>query len=255
MPLMYRDRKVIVVMPAYNAGATLQQTYDEIVAQDYVDEVLIVDDASTDDTDEVARGLSRARVHRHEKNLGYGANQKTCYRLALDSGAGIVVMVHADYQYTPSLIPAMVSLIGNDLYHCVIGSRILGGNALSGGMPLWRYAGNRFLTAIQNLATGAKLSEYHSGYRAYSRRLLERVPLEANSDDFVFDNQMMIEIIWMGYVVAEVSCPTRYAPDASSIDFWRSVRYGIGCLSTTVEFLAARLGLGRSRRFIARDHD
>jgi glycosyltransferase involved in cell wall biosynthesis len=246
---VYRDQRVLVVMPAYNAGQTLRRTYDEVMAQDYVDGVIVVDDASADETVEVARTLPRAVVHRHERNRGYGANQKTLYRMALDAGADIVIMVHPDYQYTPLLIPAMVSLIGNGLYHCVIGSRILGGRARAGGMPLWRYAANRGLTAAENLLIGAKLSEYHTGYRAYSRELLARLPFAANSDDFVFDNQVLAQIVWLGYVIAEVSCPTRYAADASSINFPRSVRYGAGCLWTAAEFRLARAGLVRSARF------
>ena len=244
---MYRDQRVIVVMPAYNAGRTLRQTYDDVVAQDCVDEIVLVDDASSDRTVEIARDLPRVTVHRHAANRGYGANQKTCYRLALDAGAGIVIMVHPDYQYTPKLIPAMTSLIGNGLYHCVIGSRILGGQAVAGGMPLWRYAGNRALTLVQNLLVGAKLSEYHSGYRAFSRTLLERLPIGSNSDDFVFDNQMLAQVLWLGCVVAEVSCPTSYTPAASSIDFARSVRYGFGCLGTGLEYALARRGVPRTR--------
>ena len=246
---MYRDQKVIVVMPAYNAGKTLRRTYEEVVAQDYVDEVVLVDDASHDDTVALARDLPRVRVHRHAANRGYGANQKTCYRLALDAGADIVIMVHPDYQYTPKLIPAMASMIGNGLYECVIGSRILGGHALRGGMPWWRYVSNRGLTFLENLLLGAKLSEYHTGYRAFSRRLLEQLPLEANSDDFVFDNQMLAQILWLGHVVAEISCPTYYHSEASSIDFGRSVRYGIGCLATGVQFFLARRGWVRLARF------
>jgi glycosyltransferase involved in cell wall biosynthesis len=190
-------------------------------------------------------------VHRHAANRGYGANQKTCYRLALEAGADIVIMVHPDYQYTPKLIPAMASMIGNGLYDCVIGSRILGGQALRGGMPWWRYVSNRALTLVENLLTGAKLSEYHTGYRAFSRRLLERLPIEVNSDDFVFDNQMLAQILWMGYVVAEISCPTRYHAEASSINFARGVRYGLGCVLTGVQFFLARRGLVRLARFPA----
>jgi len=246
---MYRGKKVIVVMPAYNAGATLQRTYEEVAAQDYVDRVIVVDDASSDRTVAIAADLPGVIVHRHERNLGYGANQKTCYRLALEDGADIVIMVHPDYQYTPKLIPAMASLIGNELYHCVVGSRILGGHALRGGMPLWRYVNNRILTFAENVLTGAKLSEYHTGYRAFSRELLERLPLEANSDDFVFDNQMLAQILWQGYLVAEVSCPTRYFAEASSINFLRSVRYGLGCLLTGAQYFLARRGLLRLERF------
>jgi glycosyltransferase involved in cell wall biosynthesis len=250
---MYRNRKVVVVMPAYNAGETLLRTYEEVVAQDYVDLVVVVDDASTDRTVEIARELPRVIVHRHERNLGYGGNQKTCYRLALEAGGDIVIMVHPDYQYTPKLIPAMTSMIGNGLYHCVVGSRILGGYALRGGMPLWRYVSNRFLTFAENLLTGAKLSEYHTGYRAFSRELLELLPLQANSDDFVFDNQMLAQVLWMGYVVAEVSCPTRYFAEASSINFRRSVRYGFGCLATGLQFFLARRRWVRLERFPLHD--
>jgi glycosyltransferase involved in cell wall biosynthesis len=246
---MFRDKKVVVVMPAYNAGATLRRTYDEVMAQGCVDQVILVDDASSDLTVPIAGELDGVLVHRHPENLGYGANQKSCYRLALEAGGDIIIMVHPDYQYTPKLIPAMASMIGNGLYHCVIASRILGGYALRGGMPLWRYASNRVLTLVENLLIGAKLSEYHTGYRAYSRQLLERLPLESNSDDFVFDNQMLAQVIWMGYVVAEVSCPTRYFAEASSINFPRSIRYGFGCLVTAVQFYLARLGWLRSARF------
>ncbi len=246
---MYRDLKVIVVMPAYNAAATVVRTHREVLDQECVDQVILVDDASGDDTVEIARGLPKVTVQRHERNLGYGANQKTCYRLALAAGGDVVIMVHPDYQYTPKLIPAMISMVASGLYPCVIGSRILGGHALAGGMPRWRYLGNRFLTFAANLLTGAKLSEYHTGYRAFSRRVLELLPLEADSDDFVFDNQMLAQVLWAGGRVAEVSCPTRYFAEASSIDFARSVRYGFGCLGTALEYYAARRGLRRCARF------
>ncbi|HRS96692.1 MAG TPA: glycosyltransferase family 2 protein, partial [Smithella sp.] len=193
---MFKGKKVIVVMPAYNAEQTLKMTYDEVMAQEMVDLVILVDDASSDQTSAIARGLLKTRVHIHEKNSGYGANQKTCYRMALEAGADIVIMVHPDYQYTPKLIPAMASMIGNGLYHCVLGSRILGGHAVKDGMPVWKYIANRFLTLAENMMLGAKLSEYHTGYRAFSRELLEKLPLERNSDDFVFDNQMLAQIIW-----------------------------------------------------------
>ena len=246
---MYQDKKVIVVMPAYNAAQTLHRTYEEVMAQDYVDEVILVDDASSDATTTIAENLPKVRTHRHERNLGYGANQKTCYRLALEAAGDIVIMVHPDYQYTPKLIPAMVSMIGNGLYPCVIASRILGGQALRGGMPWWRYVANRGLTFIENLLTGAKLSEYHTGYRAFSREVLERLPLEENSDDFVFDNQMLAQIIWYGYVIAEVSCPTKYFSDASSINFPRSVRYGLGCVLTAAQLFLVRTSLLNLKRF------
>jgi glycosyltransferase involved in cell wall biosynthesis len=250
---MYRDKKVIVVMPAYNAGKTLSRTYREVMDQDYVDQVIVVDDASHDETTQIAEDLPRVSVHRHARNMGYGANQKSCYRLALDAGADIVIMVHPDYQYTPKLIPAMTSMIGNGLYHCVIGSRILGGGARKGGMPFWRYCSNRALTLVENILLGAKLSEYHTGYRAFSAELLRALPLDANSDDFVFDNQVLAQIIWMGYVVAEISCPTHYFAEASSINFRRSVHYGFGCLATATECFLSRIGLLRTRRFPRRE--
>jgi glycosyltransferase involved in cell wall biosynthesis len=228
-------------MPAYNAEKTLLRTHREILAQDCVDLVVVVDDASNDGTVKLAQNLPKTRVHAHEKNRGYGANQKTCYRLALEEGGDIVVMVHPDYQYTPLLIPAFASMIGNGLYHCVLGSRILGGYALKGGMPLWKYFFNRALTLAENVLMGAKLSEYHTGYRAFSRELLLRLPLDANSDDFVFDNQMLAQILWLGYQIAEVSCPTKYLPEASSIDFRRSVVYGFGCLSTAAKYRLAKM--------------
>jgi glycosyltransferase involved in cell wall biosynthesis len=241
--------RVVVVMPAYQAEHTLRMTYDEVMAQGVVDGVIVVDDHSTDHTLEVAMTLPKAIVHRHPSNKGYGANQKSCYRLALERGADIVIMVHPDYQYTPRLIPAMASLIGSGLYHCVLGSRILGGSALEGGMPLWRYVANRFLTFVENLLMDAKLSEYHTGYRAFSREVLERVPFESNSDDFVFDNQMLAQVLWYGYTIAEVSCPTNYFGGASSINFQRSVKYGIGCLHTALAYRLARMGLTESPLF------
>lgn len=246
---MYNARKVVVVMPAYNAAKTVVTTHREVIEQRIVDEIILVDDASRDETIAVASSLDRVRVHRHAKNLGYGANQKTCYRLALAAGADIVVMVHPDYQYTPHLIPAMVSLIGNGVYPCVLGSRILGGYALTGGMPVWKYVANRGLTFIQNLLMGAKLSEFHTGYRAFAADLLRRLPLEENSDDFVFDSQILAQILWLGCSIGEVSCPTKYMPEASSINFRRSVVYGVGCLATALTYRAAKTGLIRSPRF------
>lgn len=236
-------------MPAYNAAHTLRQTYDEIMDQQVVDKVVIVDDASNDETVAIARMLPEAIVHTHAENQGYGANQKTCYRLALEAGADIVIMVHPDYQYTPKLIPAMVSMIANGLYHCVLGSRILGGYALKGGMPWWKYIANRFLTLFSNIMTGAKLSEYHTGYRAFSRELLEKLSLQEYSDDFVFDNQMLSQILWRGYQIAEVSCPTKYFEQASSINFTRSVKYGFGCLATAASYRLAKMNLIRSKLF------
>ena len=246
---MYKDKQVIVVMPAYNAAQTLRRTYDEVIQQDYVDQVIVVDDSSQDETVSIAESLAKASVCLHDQNRGYGANQKTCYRLALEANGDIIIMVHPDYQYTPKLIPAMVSMIGNGLYECVLGSRILGGYALKGGMPVWKYAANRFLTGVENLLMGAKLSEYHTGYRALSRNLLETIPYEANSDDFVFDNQMLAQILWHGYTIAEVSCPTKYFAEASSIDLRRSIQYGFGCLFTALQFFLAKKQLVRLKRF------
>ena len=250
---MYQNKKVIVVMPAYNAAKTLRKTYHEVMAQKIVDQVIIVDDASRDETFVMAQGLPKAMLHRHLKNMGYGANQKSCYKLALDAGADIIIMVHPDYQYTPKLIPAMASLIGSGLYHCVIGSRILGGYALKGGMPVWKYIANRFLTFIENILLDAKLSEYHSGYRAFSRELIETLPLDCNSDDFVFDNQMLAQILWNGYQIAEISCPTKYFEGASSINLTRSIRYGIGCLYTALAFRLAKMKMIESKIFFYKD--
>ena len=246
---MYKDKKVVVAMPAYNAAKTLRKTHGEVMDQGIVDLVVIVDDASRDETLEIAQTLPNTIVHSHSKNLGYGGNQKSCYNIILKTEADIIIMVHPDYQYTPKLIPAMASMIGNGLYHCVLGSRILGGNALRGGMPLWKYMANRFLTFAENVLTGAKLSEYHTGYRAFSRELLEKLPLENNSNDFVFDNQMLTQIIWMGYTVAEISCPTKYFAEASSIDFGGSIKYGFGCLSTAFLFRMAEMKIITSKLF------
>jgi glycosyltransferase involved in cell wall biosynthesis len=240
---MYKGKTIVVVMPAYNAARTLRTTYDEVMAQGVVDKVVIVDDSSTDDTASIGSQLPHCIVYLHRHNRGYGGNQKTCYRLALEAGADVVVMVHPDYQYTPLLIPAMVSMIANGLCQCVLGSRILGGYALQGGMPYWKYIANRFLTLTENLLLGAKLSEYHTGYRAFSRELLDQIPFEGNSEDFVFDNQMLAQIWWNGIGIAEVSCPTKYFAEASSINFRRSVRYGCGCLWTALRFRLARWNL------------
>ena len=248
---MYNGKNVLVVMPAYNAAKTLYSTYEDVMRQGVVDLVIVVDDGSRDDTVAIARSLPDVKVVVHARNRGYGANQKTCYREALSAGADIVIMVHPDYQYTPKLIPAMASMIGNGLYHCVLGSRILGGHAVKNGMPWWKYIANRWLTLFSNVLMGAKLSEYHTGYRAFSRELLEKIPIEGNSDDFVFDNQMLAQILWLGYTVAEVSCPTKYFKEASSINFRRSVSYGFGCLATAVTFRLTRLRLVESRLFPA----
>jgi glycosyltransferase involved in cell wall biosynthesis len=246
---VFQGKKIVVVMPAYNAGRTITQTHAEVMAQGIVDLVVVVDDGSRDETAAVARSLPKVLLHVHPANRGYGANQKTCYRLALEAGADIVVMLHPDYQYTPRLIPAMVSMLATDLYPSVMGSRILGGYALRGGMPRWRYVSNRFLTAFENLLMGAKLSEYHTGYRAFTAELLRRLPLGVCSDDFVFDNQMVAQILWTGATVAEVSCPTRYAPESSSINLRRSIVYGLGCLETAVRYWLARRGVVGSTLF------
>jgi glycosyltransferase involved in cell wall biosynthesis len=237
---MLQGNKIVVVMPAYNAARTLRQTYDEVIGHDIVDEIILVDDASHDETAAIARTLDRVRVEVHPENRGYGGNQKTCYRLALAAGADVIIMLHPDYQYTPTLIPAMASMVTSGLYPCVLASRILGGGALRGGMPWWKYVSNRLLTLTENILLGAKLSEYHTGYRAFARKLLEKLPLEKNSDDFVFDNQMLAQIIWLGDPIGEITCPAKYMPEASSINFQRSVRYGLGCLKVGIEFAIAR---------------
>lgn len=248
-PPVLKGQKVVVVMPAYNAERTIEKTWREVIAQDVVDLCIVVDDASQDQTLALARTLDKVVAHGHQSNRGYGANQKTCYRLALDHGADIVVMVHPDYQYTPKLIPSMVGLVASGLYSCVLGSRILGGQALNGGMPVWRYVSNRVLTLVGNMLLGTKVSEFHTGYRAFSRELLARLPLEANSDDFVFDNQLLAQAAWFGYQIGEVSCPTSYQPDASSITLRRSVAYGLGCLKTAATFRLAKWGIVSSNLF------
>jgi glycosyltransferase involved in cell wall biosynthesis len=246
---MYLGKKIVVVMPAFNAARTVVQTVAEVMQQAIVDEIILVDDHSPDDTVKVASSLPGVRVHVHEKNTGYGGNQKTCYRLALQAGADIIIMVHPDYQYTPKLIPAMASMIANDLHPCVLASRILGGYSLQGGMPGWKYVANRFLTLVENILLGAKLSEYHTGYRAFSRAILEQLDLSGNSDDFVFDNQMLAQILWHGFTIGEVSCPTKYFEAASSINFQRSVKYGFGCLNVGLKFRLAKMGLTKPKLF------
>ncbi len=243
---MINRKKIVVVLPAYNAEKTLERTFREIPPS--VDGIILVDDASTDDTAGLARRL-QLHVLVHERNRGYGGNQKTCYRAALRAGADVVVMLHPDYQYPPLLVEPMATMIAFGLYDVVLGSRILGGGALRGGMPPHKYLFNRALTLVQNLALGAKLSEYHTGLRAYSRELLQSLPLDANSDNFVFDNQMLAQCIYRGARIGEISCPTHYFPEASTIDFWQSTVYGIGVLKTTASFLAARFGLSRSPVF------
>jgi glycosyltransferase involved in cell wall biosynthesis len=244
---MFHGKKVAIVMPAYNAEQTLERTYRE-VPLDLVDEIVVTDDASHDGTVAIARRLG-LRTLVHPENRGYGANQKTCYAEALRLGADVVVMLHPDYQYTPSLIPAMICMITDGPYDVVLGSRVLGGRARAGGMPLYKYVSNRVLTLVQNWLLGAKLSEYHTGYRAFSRAVLKSLPLLENSDDFVFDNQMLAQILYAGFEVGEVSCPAAYFPEASSINFGRSVRYGLGVLATSLRFFLARRGLLHARIF------
>ena len=239
---MINGKKVVVVMPAYNAEQTLEMTYNELPF-DIVDDVIIVDDASHDDTAELARQIGIKHVVEHEENKGYGGNQKTCYNTALSLDADIVIMVHPDYQYTPKLIPAMANIISNGLYQVVLGSRILGKGALKGGMPMYKYIANRFLTTVQNLLIGQKLSEYHTGYRAFSREVLETINYNANSDDFVFDNQMLSQIFYAGFEIAEITCPTKYFDEASSINIKRSTIYGLGVLKVSLMHFLQRLGI------------
>jgi len=238
---MIHGKKVVVVMPAYNAEQTLRATYEEI-PRDVVDDIVVVDDASSDETVRVCHDIG-LHVVRHDINSGYGANQKTCYREALNRGADIVIMLHPDYQYTPKLITAMASLVGVGLYDIVLGSRVLGTGALKGGMPLYKYIANRFLTLVENMLVGYKLAEYHTGYRAFSRKVLETLNLSSNSDDFIFDNQMLVQAIYCGFDIGEITCPTKYCPESSSINFRRSVKYGLGVLYTSIVFRMARWGL------------
>jgi len=246
---MMNGKKVVVVLPAYNAEKTLKQTYEEIPL-DIVDEVVLVDDRSSDETVRVARELGLHTIV-HEENQGYGGNQKTCYTEALRLGADVVIMLHPDYQYTPKLIPAIATLISSGLYDCVLGSRILVKGALKGGMPLYKYIANRFLTLFENLLLRHKLSEYHTGYRGFSRELLETLPLLENSDDFVFDNQMLAQVIYFDFAIGEVSCPASYFAEASSINFRRSVKYGLGVMATAVQFFMQTAGLARFAIFDA----
>lgn len=241
---MINGKKIIVVMPAYNAARTLETTYKEIDFS-IVDDVVLVDDHSKDNTSDVAKSIGIKHVIRHEKNKGYGGNQKTCYNKALELGADIVIMLHPDYQYTPMLIPSISHLIANGLYHVVLGSRILGKGALRGGMPMYKYIANRFLTLTQNILVDDKLSEYHTGYRAFSKEVLEKINFDYNSDDFVFDNQMLSQIIYAGYPIAEITCPTKYFEEASSINFKRSSIYGLGVLKTSVMHFLQRKGVAK----------
>ncbi len=245
---MYNGKKVVVVLPAYNAAQTLEKTYREIPF-DIVDEVILCDDASADNTAQLARDIGIQHVIRHEKNKGYGGNQKSLYKKALALGADIIIMLHPDYQYTPKLIPSMVNIIAQELYPVVLGSRILGKGALKGGMPLYKYIANRILTFAQNALVNYKLSEYHTGYRAFSREVLETIDFENNSDDFVFDNELLSQIIYAGFDIAEVTCPTKYFQEASSINFRRSVRYGLGVLRVSLMHFLQRLGLMRFRMY------
>lgn len=239
---MYQGQKVVIVLPAYRAAATLKQTYEEIPF-DLVDEVVLVDDRSPDNTVEVARQLGIRHIVEHPVNKGYGGNQKSCYDKARELGADIVVMLHPDYQYTPKLLVSMIALIGNGVYPVVFGSRILGKGALKGGMPMYKYVANRLLTLFQNVLMGQKLSEYHTGYRAFSREVLEACAYHRCSDDFVFDNQMIAQIFWNGFEIAEITCPTKYFEEASSINFQRSMTYGFGVLHTSLRYFLARLGM------------
>lgn len=239
---MLKGKKICVVLPAYNAASTLENTYHEIPF-DIVDDVVLVDDASTDNTIILAKQLGIAHVISHEKNKGYGGNQKTCYKKALALDADIIIMLHPDYQYTPKLISSMAYLIAENVYPVVLGSRILGNGAITGGMPLYKYVFNRFLTLIQNVLIGEKLSEYHTGYRAYSRAVLEMIQFEKCSDDFIFDNQILSLILYAGYDIAEITCPTKYTPESSSISFKRSVKYGLGVLKISVMHFMQRMGL------------
>ena len=245
---MIHGKKVVVVMPAYNAEKTLKQTFDELDFS-IVDDVILVDDKSSDRTSELAKEIGIKHVITHEQNKGYGGNQKSCYRKALELDADITIMVHPDYQYTPKLVPVMAHMIGSGLYDSVMASRILGKGALRGGMPLYKYIANRFLTASQNFIIGQKLSEYHTGYRAFSKKILQTIDFEANSDDFVFDNQMICQIFHAGFEIAEVTCPTKYFEEASSINFARSTTYGIGVLITSLQYRLDKWGIVKNRIF------
>nr|WP_320023501.1 glycosyltransferase family 2 protein [uncultured Draconibacterium sp.] len=249
---MINNKKVVVVLPAYNAAKTLEITYNEIDFN-IVDDVILVDDVSNDNTVEVGKKLGIQHIVVHEQNKGYGGNQKSCYNKALQIGADIVIMLHPDYQYTPKLIPAMANLIGNGLYHVVLGSRILGTGALKGGMPLFKYIANRGLTFIENILLNAKLSEYHTGYRAFSREILETINYNANSDNFVFDNQMLAQAWYAGYEIAEITCPTKYFADASSISIKNSTIYGIGVLKTACQYRLQKWGLLTNKIFVLKN--
>ncbi len=245
---MYNGKKIVVVLPAYNAAQTLEKTYSEI-PMEWVDEVVLVDDASSDNTSALAKKIGINHVIRHDNNKGYGGNQKTCYKTALELGADIVIMLHPDYQYTPKLLTAMISIIGNEVYPVVLGSRILGKGALRGGMPLYKYIFNRCLTLAQNIIINQKLSEYHTGYRAFSADVIRTLNIEVNSDDFVFDNQMLSQIFYKGYEIGEITCPTKYFDEASSINFKRSLQYGIGCLKVSLIYRLCKWGVMKSELY------
>lgn len=245
---MIIGKKVMVVLPAYNAAKTLEKTFNEIPF-DIVDSVILVDDNSSDSTLEVAKKLKIAHIIRHDNNLGYGGNQKTCYQTALDLGADIIVMLHPDYQYTPKLIHSMCYLIAHNVFPVVLGSRILGKGSLDGGMPMYKYVANRLLTLFQNVLMNQKLSEYHTGYRAYSREVLESIDFKSNSNDFIFDNQFLAQILFHNYRIGEITCPTRYFDDASSIGFKRSIKYGIGVIFTSVKYFLQKLGVAKFNLF------
>ena len=249
---MINEKKIVVVMPAYNAAQTLEQTYREI-PHDIVDDVILVDDKSDDNTAEVAKNLGITHVIVHEKNTGYGGNQKSCYRSALELGADVVIMLHPDYQYTPKLVRSMASLLAEEVFDCALGSRILGKGALQGGMPVYKYISNRVLTAFENLLLNYKLSEYHTGYRAFTREVLERLPLDNNSDNFLFDNQMLAQIIYAGFDIGEITCPTRYEEGSSSISLAASLQYGFGVIGTALQFRLHRLGMYKSNLFSTLD--
>lgn len=245
---MLSNKKIIVVLPAYNAARTLVKTFDEI-PMDIVDEIVLVDDNSSDNTIDVAKGLGIKHIIKHDKNLGYGGNQKSCYNKALALGGDIVIMLHPDYQYTPKLIHSMSCLIANEVYPVVIGSRILGKGALKGGMPMYKYIANRFLTLFQNVLMNQKLSEYHTGYRAFNREVLEQINYQSNSDDFIFDNQFIAQIFHKGFEIAEITCPTKYFEEASSINFKRSLKYGIGVMKTSIQYFLDKNNLLKSSLF------
>ncbi len=242
------NKKVVIVLPAYNASLTLEQTYHEL-PKDIIDDIIIVDDCSTDDTLNVAKALGINNIIQHNENMGYGANQKSCYRRALELNADIIIMVHPDYQYEPKLVEAMGSLIANDIFDCILGSRILGIGALKGGMPLYKYLSNRLLTLFQNVMLNHKLSEYHTGYRAFSSDVLHTIRLDLNSDDFIFDNQMLVQIIVKKFRIGEITCPTRYMATSSSISLIRSAKYGLGVIITTVQYLLHKFGIISVKRF------